>query len=71
MGRDKTGLAECWLTVEERLGDKQSCSQGRAKGVCFPSVMRPQSSPPAPTPMLYVPLKFFQGREQGKATYKH
>lgn len=31
VGRDKTGQAEPWLTVEERLGDKQSCSQGKAE----------------------------------------
>lgn len=36
VGRDKTGLAEPWLTVEERLGDRQSGSRGRAEGTCLP-----------------------------------
>ena len=43
VGRDKAGLAEPWLTGEERLGDRQSSSQGWAEGTCLPPVAPPPS----------------------------
>ena len=67
----KTGLAEPWRTVGERLGGKQSCGQGRAKGVCPPSVVPPPSVfTTVPVPMLYALLTFFQGSGTEKETYK-
>lgn len=70
VGRDKAGLAEPWLTGEERLGDRQSSSQGWAEGTCLP----PVAPPPSVFTVLSNPRvlpKFFQGQEKWGETYKH
>lgn len=61
VGRDKTGMAEPCLTAEERLGDKQSCGQGRAKGVCLLPVSSTRSHS-----LLQVPITCFQARGEGR-----
>lgn len=63
VGRDKTGLAEPWLTVEERLGDRQSGSQGRAEGTCLPQCASSLSSLSTPTAMCS--LNSFRDRRRG------
>lgn len=68
MGRDKAGQAEPWLTVEERLGDKQSCNQGSVS----PSLVAPPSVfTPILPPCSMCALNSFRDRGRKRTNIGH